>query len=416
MKWQRKQIWLFLLSATFLFCLTAILWIIMNSQDSPLPDMSEFERQTKDVSDEDNAYYYFRKASECYVGLQDNHMLIKIAARTIYDANVVHEHLKNNKETLDFIDRGLSCSAYQGLWSSYDDDVHPHLAWGNVGHTLSLKAISEVHEKHIDLAFETCLDLLRFGLNVSEYPSYRGDCIIGVYIIKQAYHQIEYILRHFEISPSLLVRLQSQLESGALSRGLEAMLKTEFLRNTQAVDFMGPEKRYTFHPNRIKTMLANHYRCYIENIPRYYAELDLPSEGQYKNELKDAKSWILWLSPNQEGKVLLAIAGLDYHSIVQCRYEAECYLIALQLMIAHRQFVNRYDSFPPALQSLVPEFLSEIPVDPYDGKPFRYLPKHGIAYSVGRDLKDTTESDPPLEYVPVEDKGDWVYFVSKPEK
>ena len=43
---------------------------------------------------------------------------------------------------------------------------------------------------------------------------------------------------------------------------------------------------------------------------------------------------------------------------------------------------------PSSLQELVPAYLPRVPIDPFDGKPFRYDPERGILYSVGRDLQD----------------------------
>ena len=63
-------------------------------------------------------------------------------------------------------------------------------------------------------------------------------------------------------------------------------------------------------------------------------------------------------------------------------------------------------TLPEKLEQLVPEYIEEVPVDPYDGFPFRYDPKKviefdcveaesiesvsmtGIVYSVGEDLID----------------------------
>ena len=36
----------------------------------------------------------------------------------------------------------------------------------------------------------------------------------------------------------------------------------------------------------------------------------------------------------------------------------------------------------------MPEFLSDVPRDGFDGKAIRYLPDHALVYSVGRDLID----------------------------
>ena len=42
-----------------------------------------------------------------------------------------------------------------------------------------------------------------------------------------------------------------------------------------------------------------------------------------------------------------------------------------------------------AVSELVPEFFPQVPMDDFDGKPFRYLPDKKLIYSVGPDLKDS---------------------------
>jgi hypothetical protein len=48
--------------------------------------------------------------------------------------------------------------------------------------------------------------------------------------------------------------------------------------------------------------------------------------------------------------------------------------------VAIRAWQLRHDGrFPDRLDELVPEELPSLPVDPYSGKPFNYLPEHPIA-------------------------------------
>ena len=58
--------------------------------------------------------------------------------------------------------------------------------------------------------------------------------------------------------------------------------------------------------------------------------------------------------------------------------------------------VERYrlahqNALPDTLEQLVPQFLSAVPTDPFDGKPLRYIKKSPtgyVIYSIGRDGKD----------------------------
>jgi hypothetical protein len=59
--------------------------------------------------------------------------------------------------------------------------------------------------------------------------------------------------------------------------------------------------------------------------------------------------------------------------------------------IALKRYQLRHGAFPSELQALVPEFSSEVPRDPVDGKPLRYRPNADgtfLLYSIGADGKD----------------------------
>ncbi|MCG3122453.1 MAG: hypothetical protein GIKADHBN_00841 [Phycisphaerales bacterium] len=57
--------------------------------------------------------------------------------------------------------------------------------------------------------------------------------------------------------------------------------------------------------------------------------------------------------------------------------------------------------YPPALESLSPEYLPKVPVDPFDGRPLRYVPASAtggpVLYSIGADATDDGGVLPPTE-------------------
>lgn len=74
--------------------------------------------------------------------------------------------------------------------------------------------------------------------------------------------------------------------------------------------------------------------------------------------------------------------------IVSLRSQAElrCALTG----IAVERYRRKHDRWPAALADLVPHFLREVPLDPFDGQPLRYRrdDQGVIVYSIGEDLKD----------------------------
>jgi hypothetical protein len=51
---------------------------------------------------------------------------------------------------------------------------------------------------------------------------------------------------------------------------------------------------------------------------------------------------------------------------------------------------RKYGQAPAKLEQLVPEFLTAVPVDPFDGKPLRYAvrPDRRVVYSIGKNGQD----------------------------
>ncbi len=64
--------------------------------------------------------------------------------------------------------------------------------------------------------------------------------------------------------------------------------------------------------------------------------------------------------------------------------------------IAARQYEQKHGDLPDSLQALVPEFLSAVPTDPFDGQALRFQTTDEglVLYSIGRDRKDDGGSDP----------------------
>ena len=62
---------------------------------------------------------------------------------------------------------------------------------------------------------------------------------------------------------------------------------------------------------------------------------------------------------------------------------------ATKLIISCKRFELKHGSLPQNLKQLVPEFIKEVPRDPFDHKPFRYNAEKKLIYSVGPNLIDS---------------------------
>src|SRR5262249_16200321 len=62
----------------------------------------------------------------------------------------------------------------------------------------------------------------------------------------------------------------------------------------------------------------------------------------------------------------------------------------VRLAVAATTYKAKHGKYPGTLSELVPEFVPEVPADPFDGRPMR-LRREGdgvVLYSIGRDRKD----------------------------
>jgi len=72
---------------------------------------------------------------------------------------------------------------------------------------------------------------------------------------------------------------------------------------------------------------------------------------------------------------------------------------AAQSALAVERFRLAHGQLPEDLQELVPQFLSAVPDDPFDGQSLRYhrLAKGYVVYSIGRDGHDDGGRERPFD-------------------
>ena len=126
---------------------------------------------------------------------------------------------------------------------------------------------------------------------------------------------------------------------------------------------------------------------YLNFMDRYIAMLDLPIEkrGQAVNEIDEEVSSIpqtlpitRLYTPRASKLLLLDIRYLAYLNAAQCA------------LLVERYRLDHDGQLPRELKELVPDYIENLPVDPYDGKNIKYkiIEDGYIVYSIGDDQKD----------------------------
>jgi len=77
-------------------------------------------------------------------------------------------------------------------------------------------------------------------------------------------------------------------------------------------------------------------------------------------------------------------------SVFEVRARSTASSRAVDAVIAVERFTRENGRLPKTLEELVPKFLPQVPADPYDGQPLRYVVRDGeyVIYSVGKNRAD----------------------------
>ncbi|MEM0964847.1 MAG: hypothetical protein AAGJ81_01685 [Verrucomicrobiota bacterium] len=120
----------------------------------------------------------------------------------------------------------------------------------------------------------------------------------------------------------------------------------------------------------------------------------------------DNRAWSDLLNRNPYGEILLTILFPALDATVDRFYFTKTNLSATRISMALQSYYLDQGDLPGNLEDLVPDYLSSIPRDPYDGEPLRYSKEKRIVYSVGNDFFDQGGSDLPFRHVLPEEEDD----------
>ncbi len=125
---------------------------------------------------------------------------------------------------------------------------------------------------------------------------------------------------------------------------------------------------YLMQPNRTVSRMADLYRIRRENTGR-----DCVSVYTAQSEERSSFDAIgVLVRPNPVGELLVMIAHPDFErfELKRCAFEAK--LALAQVVIAMRAYEVEQGDLPESMDALVPDYLVEVPTNPYVGRALRY--------------------------------------------
>jgi hypothetical protein len=262
---------------------------------------------------------------------------------------------------------------------------------------LSLDAMLQAQEGDADGALASCQAALNAGRSIGDEPTAISQ-LVRLACRRLAVLSLERALAQGEPSPAALERLQHLLEDEAtqpllllaarslradMHEALKVFKEGRFdrrawgLRNPAwmpdpAVNLVDASKARASHAAYLR------YLNELVEITRLPPEQQPPRLEQLGKPPLDLPQPLSILNEGDDRKMVRA--SHDNLALLRCAVAA----------LAAERYRREKQHWPDGLAALVPEFLRDVPTDPYDGAPLRYrrLEDGVIIYALGQDGRD----------------------------
>ena len=400
--------------------LAAVVWAV--SRDAAPPDEAEFAASRPDVAPADNAFMYFLEATNLLVDTTNDALFVDFRMGKTPASDELRERIAKNAECLALVKRGTECAICLAPPVETIDTLTPYVSpWLHMMEILEARARLARLDGRFAAAVDDLAVGLRFGDLVQKNASSLITYLVGVAIFSSSAESTMELARDPAAPPETLAQLAAELErvgpfDGGLARGIKSEQRiacniVDGLRNQlPSVDSIGwsdlqdgkrllarlQKFKYYFKPNQTKRDMSAVHRRVIANASRIYADMAMgaPDEGEMGR--------FSLLQPNVFGKYLFMIVIPNFNKTLESKCGTDGILAGAKLTVGCNRFQREKGHWPADLQELVPDYLSEVPRDPYDGKPFRYSAEKGLVWAVGKNLTDEGGS----MRVPGADKAD----------
>ena len=417
-------------------------FVAVASRDAAPPDETEFAATRPDVASADNAFTYFLEATNHLVEATNRQWLVDFRMGKTPASDELRELVVQNADCLARVKRGTECAICLAPSVETIETQVPYFnPWLQMLEILEARARLARQDGRFAAAADDLAVGLRFGDLVQKDTSSLITYLVGVVMFSTSAESTMELARDPVVPPEVLERLALALENtGPFDDGLVLAVKSEQRIACNLINDLHKRHKqqvlaahlgfntnrwtawmqytaYSFQPNRTKRKMAAVHHRLIANASRIYAD------KVWDDSDEDGLGRLALLLPNVFGKYLISIIvpGLDRLPETRCRTDG--ILAGAKLVVASHRFERDNGRRPETLAELVPEYLGEVPRDPFDGAPFRYSAEKGLVWAVGTNLTDEGGSmrvpGSELEYMASRDRRraeDFVFDLNPAEK
>lgn len=307
----------------------------------------------------------------------------------------IAHHLKMNAEALDLLRQGAAMPACR--WpvdftlGSFVEQSHLHRLRGGV-RLLALEAMYSAERVDSERASDALMAGLGLARSLDKEPSLSSHQIGRVPCLSIALGALDRVLNRTVLTNGQLARLEQALreaeDTNGYARGLAGdwCLAADAMRNARTLQGWMQEPRILIDAAEV-LVLGDHERTELLAL---YQALIAASQTPLDDRLDALNAAPRVLSPGLSRGVLAKMAAVPIMHTVVGEIRIGARLRAARTALAIERYRLMHGRLPELLDDLVPEFLAEIPNDPFGDGPVMYkrLDTGFVVYSIGVDEED----------------------------
>lgn len=429
---------LLILGALFLFVVLSVsitaIKLVMDKDEAPL-DYSELAVEMPTTDPDVNGYSLMCSFSENYKGEVDYDSIdeLRLQARNQWDSKKVEAILEQHKSIIEGIEPSFSRPIFK-----FDKEADPETLMPEIQLLKTYVHLKILNARLYEMEGDdhaTLKELLKLQKQLRVYAESDGPLItllVSVAQIRSVEEELFHFLSNAELTtPRWAEAAQSYHMYSVYGGAIRSCYRQEFQFASFCLDLASKDPaqmiqdiksltendekpswlarmlhkgsfKLGYRPNRTRNAI---YRSYVEIASQ--AELPVKARNlDYTNQLISQfqkRSGTEMIDSNIIGTILLSILLPTHESILDRIALNQSSSAAIQLSFALRAYQQANGSLPETLNSLIPEYLEAIPIDPYDGTPMRYSKENRIIYAVGNDFIDSGGSSLPFAHQIPED-------------
>jgi hypothetical protein len=419
-KWKKI---IFIIIATIVILILVILSIpkilgLFGKDIEPIDD-SDLQIYKVSVADDENAFFDLMKIRDVIYEPTDKSQIIydMYNGKTkTWDEQVAEEIVLKNSQAFAYFTEAGSKPKYQHPVLA--DPTSITLAKANeyesmfyLGSTQRMSRLSIIKALYLAKqgkdkeALEVALNPVRIGQKIQDSRLSLFEYLVSISIKKYGLETVQKIIPSLKLSNTELKQYIEELdefyenEEGLVeafksiyfgqSLGIDSIVSGDLEEGLDFIyDVLQDSKvelnSFNFQPNKTKALFAEDVRESIKSVNQICGEITEPETKSLA-----PKNFIQFhTEENAIGKLIYDITQSGFIDVTRHKCQEDLLVGVTQAMIAIKAFKNDTNNYPESLNDLVPDYLSSVPQDPFDGKSLKYSKTKKILYSVGMDVED----------------------------